>query len=338
MDRRRFKPSAEGLEGRALLSLFGGKSPATNTTISIQDLPETFQQKLNRIDHLPFHLQQEDPNRYLPPATIQQLQTDMRSVIAGLHAPTTPVVDAFNTGLRHLMPYKTLSRENARLVNHSFGKVLERAGATPEQVSNLKRDMNELARVDAQSTQPASFARQDYALVLQTTLSVGRPMQTPTPAILAANDGVRAKDNRSGVTHDYTPTLVGTYAAGATKIGYIRMQVLDQNDTVVGTGTVDSTGNYTVKLSPLADGTYSFRTRAEDEVGHLSLPSLGAFRLKVVSRPATHVTTTATAVTSTSPATATTVTTTATTPVATTTTTTTTPVASHVSTTPNPLA
>lgn len=295
MDRRRFTPSAEGLEGRALLSgLFGGTTATTNTNVSVAELPQTFQQKLNRIDHLPFYLRQADPNRVLPEETIQQLQTDMKSVIASLHAPTTQVVDAFNTGLRNLQPYKTLSRENAMRLNHSFGAVLTRAGATPEQVANLQADMLELARLDAQSDQPALLARQDYALVLQTTLSVGRPMQTPTPAILAAKDGVRASNNQSGVTHDHSPSMVGTYEAGATKIGFIRIQIIDEQGEVLGTGVVDAAGTYSVQLSNLPDGTYSLRTRAEDEVGHLSLPSPHAFKLKVVSRPGTIVTTTAT--------------------------------------------
>src|SRR6185312_10743982 len=57
MDRRRYTPSAEGLEGRQLLSgLFGGKSSQTNTTVSVADLPETYRQKENRLFHLPIYL------------------------------------------------------------------------------------------------------------------------------------------------------------------------------------------------------------------------------------------------------------------------------------------
>ncbi|MCA1684691.1 MAG: hypothetical protein LC745_01645, partial [Planctomycetia bacterium] len=70
MDRRRYTPSAEGLEGRALLSLFGGTGHTGsqyNTTVSIEDLPKTYKEKELRIAHLPYYLQQEDPRRYLPP-------------------------------------------------------------------------------------------------------------------------------------------------------------------------------------------------------------------------------------------------------------------------------
>jgi hypothetical protein len=162
--------------------------------------------------------------------------------------------------------------------------VLDRAGATPAQVTSLQADLNDLARIDANSVQPSYLARSDYSLVLQTALAVGRPMQTPTPAILEAKDGVRAKDSKSGVTFDHEPTLVGTYQPGATKVGYMRIQIIDADGTVRGIGVVDPTGNYSVKLQPLADGVYHLRSQAVDEVGHLSDPSPHAFQLRVATR------------------------------------------------------
>lgn len=292
MDRRRLSPSGEGLEGRAMLSLFGGstsygRSAAANTAVSVQDLPETYQQKVLRIEHLPFYLEQEQAGRVLPASTAQHLQADMTAVIAQLHAPTTPEINAFNQSLRRYLPDKTLSAENALRLNHAFGAVLSRAGATPQETANLQQDMNELARADAQSSEPSILARNDYAVVLQTTLAVGRPMWTPTPAVLDANDGVRAKDGKSAITHDHSPTLVGRYEAGATKIGYVNIQVLDATGRVLGAGPVDTSGNYSVKVStPLPDGTYAIRTRAQDEVGHTSDPSLHAYTVKIVtSRP-----------------------------------------------------
>lgn len=295
MDRRRYTPSAEGLEGRALLSgLFGGStsnSAAANANLSAKQLPETYQQRLNRVDHLPYYLRQAELQRVLPVDTVQQLQTDIRIVIAGLHGPTTPVVDSFNTGLRRLLPDKTVSPENAIRINHSFGQVLEHAGASAEEVANLQADMNALVKADVQSDEPSLLVRQDYALVLQTTLNIGRPIQTPTPPVLKLNDGVRAKDNKSAITHDHTPTMVGTYQAGATKVGYLRIQIIDANDKILGTGVVDPSGTYSVKLQNLPDGVYQLRARGEDEVGHLSAPSPHAFQLKVKSRPGAIVTT-----------------------------------------------
>ena len=282
MDRRRFNPSAEGLEGRALLSLFGGyKSATANTTVSIADLPKTYKEKELRIAHLPYYLLQEDPRRYLPPELTHQLQTDVNTVVSKLHAPTAPVVNAFNAGLRRLMPQNTLSRANAVYVNHSFGAVLERAGAAPEQVTSLQNDMNQLAKVDSLSIQPTTLTRGDYSLVLQTTLAVGRPMITPTAPSLQAKDGRKVDGGRAGITHDHNPTMVGSYQAGATKDGEVWIQIVNQDTgQVVGTMPVNSTGAYTIKLSYLPDGVYHLSARSSDEVGHLSAES-NPFKLTV---------------------------------------------------------
>ena len=285
MDRRRFAPSAEALEGKALLSLFGVKTTNTSQQISVQDLPETFRQKELRIEHLPFYLEQTQPGRFLPSATITKLQSDLGDIAAELHAPTTQVVDAFNHGLQHALPYLTLSTTNAHLLNASFGSVLDRAGATPQETANLRQDMNQLALVDSKSIEPSLLARNDYSLVLQTALSIGRPIQTPRAPELAANDGIKAKNGESGYTHDHLPTFVGSYEAGATRIGFMRMQIVDASGTVFGVGVVDSAGHYSVKLTtPLPDGNYAFHARAIDEVGHQSDLSPGSFKLKVITK------------------------------------------------------
>ena len=98
MDRRRFNPSAEGLEGRALLSLFGG-SGAKAAQANLQNIPTTFKQKELRIAHLPFFLEQEYPGRFLPEDTIKKLQADLTSVIASLHDPNLALRFADRIGL-----------------------------------------------------------------------------------------------------------------------------------------------------------------------------------------------------------------------------------------------
>jgi hypothetical protein len=289
MDRRRYTPSAEGLEGRALLSLFGGTSPATkNHIVSIDDLPETFQQRFNRIEHLPYYLRQAQPGRALPKPIITQLQTDMLVVVESLHNSTDAATTSFNSELRNLLSDKTLSRENAVRLNTDFGDVLLGAGGNPQQVANLQADMNNLALLDAHSPQPSILARQDYALVIQTTMSIGRPNQTPTKGTLAVNSGIHAKDNASGVTFNHNPTIVGTYEAGATRIGVDRIQIVDDAGDVLGTGVVDPAGSYSVTLSTLADGKYHLHSQSIDEVGGLSLPSPYGFVLVVRTKPTGH--------------------------------------------------
>ena len=73
MDRRRYVPSTEGLEGRELLS-------GVNTLFGVQvttnlNVPITLQQKEKRIEHLPYYMQQINPGRFLPKAEIEEIQS-----------------------------------------------------------------------------------------------------------------------------------------------------------------------------------------------------------------------------------------------------------------------
>jgi hypothetical protein len=296
MDRRRFKPSTEGLEHRALLaSLFGGSSANQNVLISIEDLPDTFKLKVQRIEHLPFYLRQEHPDRYLSPETMKQLKIDMLAIAGQLHAPGTAVVDAFNRELRHAFPYKTLSPTNAKLLSHTFGSVLARAGATDTETANLQRDLNQMALVDSLSPNPTSLASDDYSLVLQTALAVGRPIKTPAAPSLALKDGINLKNGAGGITRKHDPTLVGTYLVGAAvvdhkeKIPTTSIQIIDDNQIILGTTVITTTtGVYRVTLSPsLPDGVYKVHARAADNTGHISPPS-PTYRLKIISKASAH--------------------------------------------------
>ena len=70
MDRRRFVPKPEGLEGRTLLSNIFGSSGTSNTQRTIQNMPDTWTEKTDRVAHLPYYLQQIDPQTPLPAAAI----------------------------------------------------------------------------------------------------------------------------------------------------------------------------------------------------------------------------------------------------------------------------
>jgi Big-like domain-containing protein len=294
MDCRRFVPSAEGLEGRALLaSLFGSSTSNANAT---QNIPETFALKEARIERLPHFMELFRSGRYLPPDTIAQLKIDLLAIAAKLHAPGPVVLNRFNSLLREVEPSSSLSVADARGLNQSFGAVVTAAGATPQQVQNLKNDMNELARVDANSPQPVFLATNDYTIVLETILAVGRPIRRPTVPQLAAHNGVRVNTN-VGVTTQRQPLLDGTYDAGAT------MQIVDANGNIYGAalvkqngptesnGVANATGKYEITIDrPLANGLYTFYVRATDAEGNMSHNS-EPFKLKVISRPGTHTAT-----------------------------------------------
>ena len=52
--------------------------------------------------------------------------------------------------------------------------------------------MSELIQADTNGPNPVMVATNDYALVLQTALGVGRPIQAPAPPKLSTADAPRA--------------------------------------------------------------------------------------------------------------------------------------------------
>src|SRR6185437_7953961 len=92
MDRHRFVPSSETLDQRTLLSstgLFGQSTASRALTGSAVRLPDTFNEKLLRIQRVPFYLDHLQSERFLPPAALKSLQTNMVDVAARLH-PAAP--------------------------------------------------------------------------------------------------------------------------------------------------------------------------------------------------------------------------------------------------------
>jgi hypothetical protein len=295
MDRRRRLPAPEGLEGRALLSLFGSNS---NNILHnpVQDIPATYQQKELRVEHLPYYLNQLQPGRFLSKPDLEQLQADLLDVTTELHKPPPATLLQFNRLMRDLEPQVSLSTENAQKLNGSFGLIVSNMGATTQQASNLQEDMNNLALVDSHSRNPSFLASNDYSTVLQTVLAIGRPIARPEVPFLSELDGSRPKPGY-GIAHNPTPSLVGQYGVGGT-VGVFGgdvnggfnskgdiIQVLNAEGQVIGSGPVNAkNGNYRAKITtPLADGIYVVYVRAVDPLGHMSEPS-NRFHLKIISR------------------------------------------------------
>lgn len=324
MERRRYVPMAEGLEGKALLSTVTAAprafdastrqveqptSTSTSTTSPTQSqpqtqastpspaapavsvarsnstLPESYSQKLQRIENLPYFLEQLQPGRYLPADTIRSIQENLIAVTARLHGPPSEILDSFNLELRDTIAATSLSAQNSQALNNLFGKALEGAGASNSVVARFKADMNQLAQVDSQSPNPTYLASNDYAVILQTALAVGRPIVTPKAPRLTPTDGQIVGNGAGGATTNPTPTLVGSYEAGASKEGSTRIEILDGNDRVLGSGVVGADGRYSATVAqPLAPGQYNLTARAVDVVGNESKPS-PRLVLRVTSRP-----------------------------------------------------
>jgi hypothetical protein len=266
MDRRRYVPSSEGLETRALMA----SSPNLGSLFGFQvtsnlNIPVTFQQKQLRVEHLPFYLEKILPGRYLPKPELKEIQGDLLEFISQLHKPETKALDNYNYELRQIVPHQSLTAAGAAVLNYSFGAVLHAASASPSVVDSLKSTMNQLVtQVDTASPQPVFLASNDYSLVLQTALSIGRPMPAPILPKIAKNQGVQVNANhiKTPLKH---PALVGTYHF------HTHIQVITPGGEVVGLTNVRRDNRYKVVIStPLSPGVYQFRIRAYDDGGNFS--------------------------------------------------------------------
>ncbi|WP_422930418.1 hypothetical protein [Singulisphaera sp. PoT] len=295
MDRRRFVPKPEGLEGRSLLStIFNNSSNASNNPAT--DVPVTFDQKMTRIAHLPYYLENLQPGRYMSADLMKNLQADLTEVAGTLHRPNPQTLENFNDLMRTIMPHTTLRQSDTVALNKAFTSILTTTGATPDQVNSISQDMVQLAQIDSQSRQPVYLATNDYAIVIQTILGIGHPIQRPNQPSIALSSGSRA-DQNLGISKYHRPTLVGSYGVGNTVGVYsgdlsggfnsngVTIEIINSNGEVIGQSQVDSAnGDYRVTVNtPLPNGVYKFWARAVDSAGHESNLS-PPYAIRVASR------------------------------------------------------
>ncbi len=199
MERRRYIPSTEGLEGRELMA-------GVNTLFGIQvttnlNVPITLQQKEKRIEHLPYYLQQINPGRFLPKTEINDIQSALFNMIDSIDKPHTDALNNFNYQLRKVVNRQSLTAGNIALLNHGVTAVLNSANAPQASINGLSNALFTLtSQVDTASALPVVLGTNDNTLVLQTALAIGRPMPPPQLPKIKKNNGIQAN-----ATHIKTP-------------------------------------------------------------------------------------------------------------------------------------
>ncbi len=129
----------------------------------------------------------------------------------------------------------------------------------------------------------ASGSSPSPALIV--TIDTTAPSAPPAPTLSAGSDtGVSYTDD---LTKDTTPTITGTAEPGAT------VQLLDNDGTVVATGTAGASGSYVLTSRPLAPGAHALTVTATDAAGNVSYPS-APLNIVIDTTPATATTTLAT--------------------------------------------
>ena len=279
MDRRRYVPVGEGMEVRTMLSginvanIFGFQ---VNSNLNV---PITYQQKTLRVEHLSYFMEKILPGRYLPPTEIKEIDTGLQQLISQIHKPSAQVLNNYNYQLRKVTPDQSLTPAAAALLNRGYQAVLNDAKAPQSAIDTTEAALNQLVtQVDTASPQPVYLSSNDYSIVLQTALAIGRPMPPPILGKIGKNEGIQADSNHIKTVLKH-PAITGTYHY------HTEMQIITLGGQVVGEApSRPETNKYRVVITtPLGVGVHAFRLRAYDTHGDLSRVSK-AFFIKVVPR------------------------------------------------------
>ncbi|MGC8642076.1 MAG: Ig-like domain-containing protein, partial [Isosphaeraceae bacterium] len=263
---------------RTMLSVAGSSySIFGNSVGTVQTLPITFQQREMRIQKIAYNLRLLQPNRYLPPDTVHQIQLGMNQIMSQLTVSPPQALTNYNLLMRHIVFNTSLSTTNVHQLNNGFTAVLKADHAPEPALTNLTSSVNQLvSQVDTASVQPVFLATNDNAYLLQLAIVIGQQMPAPrVPSITKATG--QQVNPRVAVTPLATPTYTGTYVYGTT------MQLINaKTNQVLGQAIVGKNGQFALHITtPLAVGKYHLSLRAVDEVGHISHASR-IFGLKVV--------------------------------------------------------
>lgn len=283
MHRRRFVPWPDRLEIRTMMTAGvtqtaapGPAQTARLAATSSQPL-SSLEMRLQRIERLPAFLDSISPGRALPADAIQKLQQNLILLIGRLNPAPRQGLQAFNEALRSTISSSSVSQAQILQLEHLFGSNLTAAGANTTIIADMAGALRSIAIADSNVPNPGAVVANDYGLVLQLALAMGKPLPGPTPPRLtrSSNTG-RPNDNITSVNQ---PTFQGSYAApGST------MQLINREGTTVfGLGSIGGDGAYTITVNRvLTPGRYQFRVRAITSDGLVSLPSR-PFTIQIVT-------------------------------------------------------
>ncbi len=183
MARHSFVPWSDHLESRELLSTVAppGLAPRTAQLSQLPATPGsqrvfllTEQQQRSRIENIEIFLRQVPMARQLDPDGVALITEGLFEVQGQLGRPAPRAIELFNDVLRDAQPSENLLTSQAIGLNRAFGLTLESAGASVEAIDKLQSGLILLAQGNTQASFSALVTSNDYSLVLQTAIGVGR--------------------------------------------------------------------------------------------------------------------------------------------------------------------
>lgn len=199
-------------------------------------------------------------------------------MVDAIHRPVPEALNNYNYQLRHVVSKQSLTASDIHRLDYSFAATLRAAKTPTGSVNGLSSALFSLvSQVDTASVMPVYLGTNDYTLVLETALAIGRPMPPPQVPRIKRNQGIQADANHIK-TPLARPILVGTYHF------HTYIQVITPAGIVVGSINVKKNNQFHVPISvPQSIGVHEFRLQAVDTVGHISRVSRPFF-IKVVPK------------------------------------------------------
>ncbi len=283
MQRRQFVPWTDRLESRLLLTTQAAPQAQVaqvNTSVPLS----TLDQRMQRIERLPVFLDALAPGRAIPPQAIQNLQQNLILLIGQTTAAPRQGLQAFNVQLRGILKDQSIQPNELVQLENLFVKNLNAARANPSIVESMRQSLRQIAAADSNIPNSAAVVANDFSLVLQLALAVGKPLPAMgTPRLTPESDSPPRGDGATTVTQ---PTYEGRYSAPGSVVQLIN----SQGTAIYGSAVIDANGQYRVTTyQDLAPGRYQFKVRAFTQNGVATLPSR-AFSLRILapsSRPPT---------------------------------------------------
>lgn len=153
------------------------KALANAAAIRQKNYQDAYAARLTTISKLPGALRLVDSQQPIPDVAVKSLQQDLSDLIGQLRIVTgSPASDQYVKTLRDVIPAASVHVASVAELNHSFSLVLQVAGAKQETIDHMIGSLNELAQSAVYASQPVVALTNDYTIVLQAALGVGRPL------------------------------------------------------------------------------------------------------------------------------------------------------------------